>query len=73
MLTHWEPSVHSAPVGRLWEFLLSFKTHFHGFSLALPMQSVVLVVLLGCAAAASPPTGRWEGDVVGGAPSGHLG
>ena len=24
-------------------------------------------------AASSPPTGRWEGDVVGGAPSGHLG
>ena len=31
------------------------------------------IALLGCAVAASPPTGRWEGEVVGGAPSGHLG
>jgi hypothetical protein len=33
-----------------------------------------LLAVLGCAAASSsPPTGRWEGDVTGGAPSGHLG
>lgn len=32
--------------------------------------------MMGVAAAAlssSPPTGRWDGDLIGGAPSGHLG
>ena len=41
----------------------------------LPVAVVLLVSLLACAAtaAASPPTGRWDGELVGGAPSGHLG
>jgi hypothetical protein len=39
---------------------------------SLPIS--MMVALLGCcAAASSPPTGSWEGEVVGGAPSGHLG
>ena len=29
--------------------------------------------LVNCAAAAEPPTGRWDGEASGGAPSGHLG
>ena len=35
--------------------------------------SAIASALLGCATASSPPTGRWEGELIGGAPSGHLG
>ena len=36
----------------------------------MPLMAAAMVA---GGAASSPPTGRWEGDVVGGAPSGHLG
>jgi hypothetical protein len=37
------------------------------------MDALALVAMLARVIGAAPPTGTWEGDLVGGAPSGHLG